>query len=109
MTECMPISSPTQDYQLNPSGTSGIPVGPDVLIADDNLNRLPSGSIGNIFVKGLPCFNGYEDNEASNNESFFMIDGDRWFNTGDTGYLNDDMYLFISGRSKEIINRGFNL
>lgn len=53
---------------------------------------------------------GYENNIASNDESFFIIDGERWFNTGDMGYLDNKNYLFISGRSKEIINRGlYNL
>ena len=50
---------------------------------------------------------GYEDNMSGNSESFFEIDGQKgWFNTGDMGSLDDKGYLFISGRSKEIINRG---
>lgn len=50
---------------------------------------------------------GYEDNEAGNKESFFIINSEPgWFNTGDTGCLDAEGYLFISGRSKEIINRG---
>lgn len=56
MTECMPISSPPQTYDLNPSGTSGTPVGPDILIVDDNMNQLPKSTNGNILVRGLPCF-----------------------------------------------------
>lgn len=49
---------------------------------------------------------GYENNPNSNDESFVLIHGKRWFITGDTGYLDKNSYLFISGRSKEIINRG---
>ena len=50
---------------------------------------------------------GYENNFAANDESFFEINGLKgWFNTGDMGSLDDEGYLFISGRSKEIINRG---
>ena len=50
---------------------------------------------------------GYEDNDNANDESFFTIDGEPgWFNTGDMGHLDAAGYLFISGRSKEIINRG---
>jgi acyl-CoA synthetase (AMP-forming)/AMP-acid ligase II len=109
MTECMPISSPPQTYRLDPTGTSGIAVGPDIKIADtdDGAKALANGVKGNIMVRGPPCFGGYENNGSANEESFFVLDGEPgWFNTGDMGYLDDQGYLFISGRSKEIINRG---
>lgn len=108
MTECMPISSPPQSYLLEPTGTSGIPVGPEVIIVDEEcVQRLPTGQSGNILVRGPPCFGGYENNGSANEESFFTIDGEPgWFNTGDMGRLDEQGYLFISGRSKEIINRG---
>ena len=108
MTECMPISTPPQDYDLDPAGTSGTPVGPEILIVDDDLRALPTRSAGNIFVRGPPCFGGYEGNASANQESFFNVSGhgNGWFNTGDMGYLDEKGFLFISGRSKEIINRG---
>ena len=107
MTECMPISTPPPEYNLDPSGTSGKAVGPSILIVDDDLKVLPDNSKGNIFVRGVPCFGGYEDNDTANEESFFTINGQSgWFNTGDMGYLDANGYLFISGRSKEVINRG---
>jgi len=108
MTECMPISSPPQDYKLDPTGTSGIPVGPDVCIADDEMNECPIGTRGNILVRGPPCFRGYENDPAANAEAFVTVPnrGEGWFNTGDVGSLDKEGYLFISGRSKEIINRG---
>jgi acyl-CoA synthetase (AMP-forming)/AMP-acid ligase II len=116
----MPISTPPQNYDLNPTGTSGTPVGPEVVIVDDDLQVVPSKTAGNIMVRGPPCFGGYEGNAAANQESFFEIkgyqknskatnstegkDGGLWFNTGDMGYLDENGYLFISGRA--IINRG---
>ena len=107
MTECMPISTPPPDYNLDPSGTSGKAVGPSIIIVDDDLKILPVNTKGNIFVRGTPCFSGYEDNDTANEESFFTINGQNgWFNTGDMGYLDVNNYLFISGRSKEVINRG---
>ena len=107
MTECMPISSPPQSYALDPAGTSGIPCGPDVAIVDDDWQRVPANTTGNIMVRNLPCFAGYENNGSANDESFFRIDGQEgWFSTGDCGRLDAQGYLFISGRSKEIINRG---
>jgi len=56
MTECMPISTPPQSYRLSPTGTSGTPVGPDVLIVGEDNTALPLGSKGNICVRGPPCF-----------------------------------------------------
>jgi acyl-coenzyme A synthetase/AMP-(fatty) acid ligase len=105
----MPISSPPQDYDLHPSGTSGTLVGPSVLIVSDDMQSILSpGQTGHIMIKGSPCFQGYETSStALDRESFFTIDGDPdWFCTGDCGYLDQEGYLFISGRSKEIINRG---
>ncbi len=52
----MPISTPPQNYALDPTGTSGTPVGPDILIVDDDLNVCSLGQKGNIFVRGPPCF-----------------------------------------------------
>ena len=107
MTECMPIASPPQTYAMEPIGTSGTIVGPDVMIANDEQHRLGVGQSGNIMIRGPPCFGGYENNLAATDESFWSVDGEEgWFNTGDVGYLDDQGYLFISGRSKEIINRG---
>jgi acyl-CoA synthetase (AMP-forming)/AMP-acid ligase II len=126
MTECMPISTPPiRSYDLDPSGTSGIAVGPRICIVTDDLDSaiesgtdlsvLKPGQVGNILVKGSPCFSGYEypkekedENLMSlNDTSFFVVDNEPgWFSTGDCGYLNNEGYLFITGRSKEIINRG---
>lgn len=107
MTECMPISSPPQSYKMDPVGTSGTKVGPQICISDDHQTSLPADRKGNIFLRGPPCFGGYENNSSATEESFFTIDGvPGWFNTGDVGHLDEQGYLFISGRSKEIINRG---
>jgi acyl-CoA synthetase (AMP-forming)/AMP-acid ligase II/acetyltransferase-like isoleucine patch superfamily enzyme/acyl carrier protein len=110
MTECMPISSPPQTYRLDPTGTSGIPVGPEVIIVDVDVDATKSvgpGVKGNILVRGAPCFGGYENNGTATEESFFCVNGkEGWFNTGDMGHLDENNYLFISGRSKEVINRG---
>lgn len=101
MTECMPISSPPFHYKLEKPGTSGVAVGPEITIFSNNFEVLPPGSEGNICVRGRPCFRGYG---GQHQESSFL-EGD-WFNTGDLGYLDKDGYLYITGRSKEVINRG---
>jgi acetyltransferase-like isoleucine patch superfamily enzyme len=101
MTECMPISSPPFSYQLEKPGTSGVAVGPQIRIFSNNFEVLPPGSEGNICVRGRPCFHGYAGETL---DSSFLEGG--WFNTGDLGYLDEDGYLYITGRSKEVINRG---
>lgn len=101
MTECMPISSPPFSYKLEKPGTSGVAVGPEITIFSNNFEILPPGNEGNICVRGRPCFQGYGGHTQ---ESSFLEGG--WFNTGDLGYLDKDGYLYITGRSKEVINRG---
>jgi acyl-CoA synthetase (AMP-forming)/AMP-acid ligase II/acyl carrier protein len=108
MTECMPISSPPATYQLTKTGTSGVPVGPEVRILDvATLEPFGANVEGPICVRGEPCFRGYgvqaNDPTAAMPASFLK---DGWFDTGDLGYLDEDGYLYITGRSKEVINRG---
>jgi len=110
MTECMPISSPPATYKLEKPGTSGVPVGPEVAILNvSTLQHLPTGTEGPICVRGAPCFRGYgvsrdEKGNAVVPPDSFLKDG--WFNTGDLGYMDEDGFLYITGRSKEVINRG---
>ena len=84
-------------------GTVGCAAGPEVAIMDEsNADLLSHGRIGEIVIKGSNVTPGYENNPGANAENF--IDG--WFRTGDQGVLDEDGYLTITGRLKEIINRG---
>lgn len=107
MTECMPITSPPANYQLEKPGTSGVAVGPEVaILCVETLRTLPIGREGAICVRNEPCFRGYGilAGEQEENSQTFLKGG--WFNTGDLGYMDADGYLYITGRSKEVINRG---
>jgi acyl-CoA synthetase (AMP-forming)/AMP-acid ligase II/acyl carrier protein len=63
---------------------------------------LPPNTPGEILIRGENVMSGYENNPGANETGF--IDG--WLRTGDLGSLDEDNYLFIQGRIKEIINRG---
>ena len=84
------------------AGSVGVAAGPDVAIMDETGNLLPVGEIGEIVIRGPNVTDGYENNPKANQSSFT----DGWFHTGDQGRFDTDGYLSITGRIKEIINRG---
>lgn len=109
MTECMPIASPPVSYRLERPGCSGIACGPGLSIRDPaNIEReLPAGQTGNVCVRGVPTFSGYEtSNEPGTPLDTSVFSSEGWFDSGDCGHMDQDGYLFITGRSKEIINKG---
>ncbi len=88
-------------------GSVGVEAGPLVRLADEAENRLiDSSGIGEVVISGPNVTPGYEANPAANETSFFACDGRRWFRTGDQGSFDADGFLRITGRLKEIINRG---
>lgn len=103
----MPISTPPLDYKLDREGTSGISTGPDLTILDWSENYVDPGTVGRVCVRGEPVFPGYVKPDGTLDKSAFNPDG--WFDTGDLGYMDADGYLYITGRSKEVINRGGEL
>ena len=83
-------------------GSVGIPVGLDVTIRGDGGTILPRGQSGHVIVRGPGLISGYDLNPEATQEAF--VGG--WFNTGDLGFFDDEGYLFLVGRSREVINRG---
>jgi acyl-CoA synthetase (AMP-forming)/AMP-acid ligase II/acyl carrier protein len=83
-------------------GSVGLPAGPEVSIMDESDNILPEGETGEIVIRGENVMKGYENNAVANEKAFSR----GWFRTGDLGYIDGEGYLYISGRLKEIINRG---
>jgi acyl-CoA synthetase (AMP-forming)/AMP-acid ligase II len=83
-------------------GSVGIATGIEVAILDSKNNVLPPGERGEVAIKGATIVDGYENNPTANESAFTA----GWFRTGDEGMLDDEGYLFLTGRLKEQINRG---
>lgn len=97
-------SNPLPPREQKP-GSVGVEAGPAVRIAHEVENRLIDG-VGEIVISGPNVTPGYEGNPEANAKSFFEAEGRRWFRTGDQGAFDADNYLSLTGRLKEIINRG---
>ena len=83
-------------------GSVGIAAGPEVAIMGESGLLTEADAIGEVVIRGPNVTGGYENNPAANAEGFT----DGWFRTGDQGLLDSEGYLTITGRLKEIINRG---
>jgi acyl-CoA synthetase (AMP-forming)/AMP-acid ligase II len=83
-------------------GTVGPSGGPEIRVVDTSGKTVPRGATGEIVIKGLNVMREYENNPNANADAFY----DGWFRTGDQGVMDDDGYVSITGRLKEIINRG---
>jgi acyl-CoA synthetase (AMP-forming)/AMP-acid ligase II len=88
--------------RVHKPGTVGMAAGPEVAIMDELGRLLPAESVGEVVIKGPNVTAGYEHNPKANAEAFTG----GWLRTGDQGVMDEDGYLTITGRLKEIINRG---
>jgi acyl-CoA synthetase (AMP-forming)/AMP-acid ligase II len=80
----------------------GLAAGPEVRVVNEKGDTQPAGERGEIVIRGDNVMRAYEANPKANEEGF--ING--WFRTGDQGAMDTEGYLSITGRLKEIINRG---
>lgn len=83
-------------------GSVGLAAGPDVAIMDDDGALLPAGDEGEVVIRGPNVTRGYVGAPEANAKAFT----NGWFRTGDRGKLDDEGYLHLTGRIKELINRG---
>lgn len=105
MTEaCHQMTSNSLPPDLRRPGTVGVGHGVEVVILDDCDNVLPRNTIGEVSARGPNVTPGYLNNPEANAESFTKAT--HYFRTGDQGKINDDGMLILTGRVKELINRG---
>ncbi len=111
LSETSPTASVNQPWFGTRAGTVGHPIwGVDVEIADehteDSIRLLPRGELGEIVIRGHNVFAGYLDDEEATAKA--VVDG--WFRTGDIGRRDDDGFIWIVDRTKDLIIRGgFNV
>jgi acyl-CoA synthetase (AMP-forming)/AMP-acid ligase II len=109
MVEAYGMTEASHQMAVNPlpPGTrKPASVGPEagcrIAIMDDAGNLLETGQSGEVVIRGEGVMAGYHANPEANRTSFT----NGWFRTGDRGHLDADGYLYLTGRLKEIINRG---
>ncbi len=83
-------------------GSVGVAAGPEVAIMAEDGRFVATGETGEIVIRGPNVTAGYENNPTANAEAF----AHGWFHTGDQGTMDDEGYVRVTGRLKEIINRG---
>ncbi len=83
-------------------GSVGIAAGPEIAILNEDGRQLAGEEIGEVAIRGPNVTPGYEANPEANSKAFT----NGWFRTGDQGFLDAEGYLRLTGRLKELINRG---
>lgn len=92
-----------QEYLERPASSGRCSAVMELKVIDDYGRSLPAGERGELMVRGTGMFEGYWNRPEVNAE---MIDAEGWFKTGDIAYLDDEGYVFIVDRSKDLIIRG---
>ncbi len=107
LTEASPICTITMLHMPQKPGSIGTPIaGLEARIVDDDGVELPRGQIGELIVRGKNIMKGYYKDERASAE----VIRDGWLHTGDLGRMDEDGYIFLTGRKKRmIITSGFNV
>src|SRR5262245_25026516 len=95
-------SNPRPDAGARKPGSVGRGTGVEIVILDEQGNCLPNGQQGEVSIRGRNVMHGYRNNPDANASSFT----NGYFRTGDQGVLDAENYLTLTGRLKELINRG---
>jgi acyl-CoA synthetase (AMP-forming)/AMP-acid ligase II/thioesterase domain-containing protein len=102
LTEVGAVTSTPLARHASKPGSAGIRIVPGVEIADESGNLLPALFTGEIVVRGPNVMREYRDDAEATAGAF----QNGWFRSGDLGFFDNDGYLHVTGRIKEMINRG---
>jgi long-chain acyl-CoA synthetase len=102
-TNAIGVGIAAADYLRKPESSGRCSAVLDVRIVDENNKPLPTGQRGELQIRGASIMRGYYKNPKANAESF--VDGD-WFKTGDVAIIDDEGFVFIVDRIKDLVIRG---
>ncbi len=98
LTETAPIAALTPDFDTRVGSAGKAVVGAELKIDNPNEN-----GEGEVLISSKTLMIGYYEDEEATKEAIFEEDGKRWFHSGDVGYMDKDGFLYITGRSKNVI------
>lgn len=101
MTEAASMITANPRHGLRKPGSVGLPVGCELRVVDGANRPVAAGCVGQVAIRGPGIITSYV---SGGRPDVFDLEG--WFHTGDLGRLDDDGYLFLAGRSDDVINRG---
>ena len=98
LTETAPIAALTPDFDTRVGSAGKAVVGAEIRIDNPNEN-----GEGEVLISSKTLMIGYYEDEEATKEAIFEENGKRWFRSGDVGYMDKDGFLYITGRSKNVI------
>lgn len=98
LTETAPIAALTPEFQTKVGSAGKAVVDAELRIDNPNEN-----GEGEVLIRSKTLMLGYYEDEEATKESIFEENGERWFRSGDVGYLDQDGFLYITGRCKNVI------
>src|SRR5690606_23173469 len=103
MTEALggSLTEPERAREKSSTTDGCVLKGMELLISDDDYNPLPTGATGRLLVRGAAMFLGYYKRP-----DLSVLHPDGWFDSGDMAYMDEEGYIRINGRTKDIIIRG---